>query len=812
MSTKKKTASIKDRYADREAAKYEHPVPSREAILECLDASDQPQSLPELAKALSVSGERDEESFRRRLRAMERDGQVLRNRRGLYGRTDRMDMVVGSVIGHPDGFGFLAPEDNSDDLFLSPREMKKVMHGDRVMGRVTGVDKRGRREGAVIEVLEHRHKQIVGRYIDEEHVTYVAPEDKRLSQDVFIPPEGRNGAADGQIVIADIVQYPTVRHLAVGHISEVVGDHMAPGMEVDVAIRKFELPHQWPEEVLEQAKQFADSVPDDAALQRRDIRHLPLVTIDGADAKDFDDAVYCERDGKGWKLYVAIADVSHYVKPDSPLDVEAYKRGNSVYFPNRVIPMLPETLSNGLCSLNPHVNRLCMVCEMRITAKGKIKDFQFFEALMHSHARLTYNKVAAMLVDGDKSLREKYKEQLPHLEELYRLYKTLHKVRLTRGAVDFELPENRILFDENKKVDRVVAVERNDAHRLIEECMLAANVCAAEFLQEHKVPTPFRVHAGPTEEKLSDLREFLFEFGLSLPGGDSPSATDYASVLQKISDWPESRLIQTVMLRSLSQAIYSPDNIGHFALSFASYAHFTSPIRRYPDLLVHRAIKSLVKKKQSRGKVRHAIDKILGKRPAAEDLTGHMRQLSEHCSMTGRRADEAVWDVIRWLKTEYMMGRVGESFEGLITGVTNFGIFVELGEVFAEGLVHVTALGNDYYHFDPARHCLVGEHSKQQLRLGDAVTVRVVRVDLDEAKIDLELVGQQSRPERAKPRRSKQGKGRKKKSGKASGKKTSRKKTSGASRDKPANKKTSKKKAGKKKTGKHSARKRSRRR
>jgi ribonuclease R len=803
MSTKKKAPAFKDPHAAREAAKYDHPIPSREVVLECLAAVDQPLSLSELAGKLHVSGERDEESFRRRLRAMERDGQLLRNRRGLYGRADRMDMVCGSVIGHADGFGFLAPDDNGDDLFLSPREMKKVMHGDRVMGRVTGVDKRGRREGSIVEVLEHRHTRIVGRYIDEEQLTHVAPEDKRLGQDIFIPPEGRNGAKDGQIVIADIVQYPTVRNLAVGRISEILGDHMAPGMEVDIAIRKFELPHHWPDDVLEQARTFADVVPDDIATQRRDIRHLQLVTIDGEDAKDFDDAVYCERDGKGWRLYVAIADVSHYVKPDSPLDVEAYKRGNSVYFPNRVIPMLPEKLSNGLCSLNPHVNRLCMVCEMRVSAKGKIQDFQFFEALMHSHARLTYNKVAAILVDGDHALREQYKEQVPHLEELYRLYKTLHKVRLERGAVDFELPENKILFDENKKVESVVAVERNDAHRLIEECMLAANVCAAEFLQQHKVPAPFRVHAGPTEEKLTNLREFLFEFGLSLSGGASPKASDYAAVLKKISDWPESRLVQTVMLRSLSQAIYSPDNVGHFALSFASYAHFTSPIRRYPDLLVHRAIKTLIKQKQSRGKVRNAIDKILGKRPAAEDLTGQMRSLSEHCSMTGRRADEASWDVIRWLKTEYMMGRVGETFEGLITGVTSFGIFVEIGEVFAEGLVHVTALGNDYYHFDPQRHCLVGEHNKQQLRLGDAVTVRVVRVDLDEAKIDLELVDQRSRADRGKP---KGGKGRQRSKKKSAGKQAHR-------GGKPAQAQpASKKKTSKKKSSKRKPRKRARRR
>ena len=811
MSTKKKVETLTDPHAEREARKYENPVPSRELILECLAAVDEPLSLDQLAEKLKVHGERDQESFRRRLRAMERDGQVLRNRRGLYGRPDRMDMVCGSVIGHADGFGFLAPEDNSDDLFLSPREMKKVMHGDRVMGSVTGIDKRGRREGAVIEVLERRHAQIVGRFVDEGNVTYVAPEDKRLSQDIFIPPEQRSGARDGQIVIADIVQYPTVRHLAVGKISEVLGDHMAPGMEVDVAIRKFELPNQWPDGVVEQAQSFGDAIPADQISQRRDIRDVPLVTIDGEDAKDFDDAVYCERDGKGWRLFVAIADVSHYVMPDSVLDQEAYKRGNSVYFPNRVIPMLPEALSNGLCSLNPNVDRLSMVCEMRISAQGKIHDFQFYEAVIRSHARLTYNKVSAMLVDKDEKLRGEYREQVPHLEELYQLFKVLHRVRVQRGAVDFELPENRILFDENKKVDRVIAVERNDAHRVIEECMLAANVCAAEFLLDHKIPTPFRVHAGPTEEKLANLREFLFEFGLSLMGGESPSASDYSAVLKQIADWPESRLVQTVMLRSLSQAIYSPDNIGHFALSFASYAHFTSPIRRYPDLIVHRALKSLIKQKQSRGRVRHAIDKILGKRPGAVDLSGEMRAISEHCSMTGRRADEAVWDVIRWLKTEYMMDRVGEEFSGLITGVTNFGIFVELGEVFAEGLVHVTALGNDYYHFDPQRHCLVGEHTRQALRLGDEVIVRVVRVDLDEAKIDLELVEQKARTTRAKTRRGQKHAGRRKEGKKKKSKKRSKKATRVPGKKKVA-KKGGKKKSAKKKSGKRKPRTRTGRR
>ncbi len=797
MSTKKKKPAYKDPQAEREAQKYEFPVPSRELILACLADIDEPLSFEQIADALGVTGDRDIEGIRRRLRAMERDGQLFRNRRGLYGHPDKMDMVCGTIIAHPDGFGFLAPEDNSTDLFLSSREMRRVMHGDRVMGTITGVDKRGRREGAIVQVLEHRHQQVVGKFIDEDNMTFVAPGDKRLTQDISIPPENRGDAKEGQIVVAEIVRYSTGRHSAVGRIVEVMGDHMAPGMEIDVAIRKFELPNVWPQDVMQEAGTYGEQVSEEAKASRNDIRSLPLVTIDGEDARDFDDAIYCERDGKGWRLLVAIADVSHYVAPDSKLDQEAYKRGNSVYFPERVIPMLPEVLSNGLCSLNPDVDRLCMVCDMRINANGNIKEFEFYEAVMRSHARLTYNKVASMLVDGDGPLKQQYASVLPHLEELYDLYKSLHGVRLKRGAVDFELPENKIVFDANRKVERVIAVERNDAHRIIEECMLAANVCAAEFLLSNKIPTPFRVHAGPTEEKLTALRDFLFEFGLSLSGGDSPEASDYAAVLKQIGDWPEARLIQTVMLRSLSQAIYTPDNIGHFALAYASYAHFTSPIRRFPDLIVHRSIKHLLRKKQSRGKVRRLLGSILGGKPDA-DLNAPMRTMSEHCSMTGRRADEAVWDVIRWLKTEYMMDRVGENYKGLITGVTNFGVFVELGEVFAEGLVHVTALGNDYYHFDPQRHCLVGEHSGKQLRLGDEVLVKVLRVDLDEAKIDLELVEQVSRPERRKQKRGSK-KGQKKKAHRKGKQRSDNK-------QKPSGKKT-KKKSAKKKTSKKKRRK-----
>jgi ribonuclease R len=792
MSTRKRRTKFVDPYADREAQKYDHPIPSREAILETLATADELLTQEQLARQLGLSDERDLEHFQRRLRAMVRDGQLHRNRRGCYGRVERMNLVSGTVIGHADGFGFLAPDDNSDDLFLSPRQMRKVMHGDRAMGQVVGLDSRGRREGAIVEVLEHRHRTIVGRYV-EDGVGLVVPEDKRIAHDIFVTREGTAGARSGQIVEVEITQYPDGRSRAMGQIVEVLGDHMAPGMEVDVAIRKFDLPNRWGPGIDPELKALGAEVPEEAKKGRRDLRKLPLVTIDGEDARDFDDAVFCERKGRDWRLVVAIADVSYYVRPDSELDREAFRRGNSVYFPDRVIPMLPEALSNNLCSLMPEVDRLAMVCDMVITAKGKIKSYEFYESVIRSHARLTYNKVAAMLVDGDAALRKQYASLVPHLQQLHELYQALHQVRQVRGAVDFELPETRIVFDSQRKIETIVTVERNDAHRLIEECMLAANVCAAEFLVEHKVPTPYRVHAGPTAEKLKALREFLSEFGLSLGGGDKPEAMDYAQVLQQLEGRKDARLIQTVMLRSLSQAIYSPDNVGHFALAFASYAHFTSPIRRYPDLMVHRSIKQLVHKKQGRGRVHRALARVLSGPPSSEQMDAVKLQ-SEHCSMTGRRADEAVWDVIKWLKTEFMTDRVGEVFDGVISGVTGFGLFVEIRGIYVEGLVHISTLGNDYFRFEPAKHALIGERTNQVLRLGDEVTVRVVRADLDEARIDFELLEQKSRPRRG-PRSKQKGKA----AGKKKAARTSRRKSPAGPRTKTAKTSAGRGKSGKKK-------------
>ncbi len=730
----KKTSSLQqqDPCAQREATKYENPIPSREFIMEMLAEHSVMMRRDRIAEVLGLESEEDLEALRRRLNAMERDGQLIQNRREGYGLVDKLDLIRGRIIAHPDGFGFLVPDEGGDDLFLSGRTMREVLHGDRVVARVVGLDRRGRREGAIVEVLERNTHVVVGRYTREQGVGLVIPDSKRLPIEVSIPDEWRMGAQSGQFVTVELVEQPSRRRPPVGRIVEVIGDHMAPGMEIDVAIRSHALPLRWPADVEKEIEKYGEKIPASAKRGRLDLRDTPLVTIDGVDSRDFDDAVYCERKPKGWRLLVAIADVSHYVKPGSALDQEALARGNSVYFPERVIPMLPEVLSNGLCSLNPEVERLCMVCEMYINDEGKIARSSFHEALMRSHARLTYDQVAAMLVDKDQQTRQQYEAVVPHLESLYKLYKVLRKVREKRGAIDFETTETRIVFGADRKIERIVPVVRNDAHKIIEECMIAANVATARFLARHKIPTLYRIHEGPRSEKITALREFLGELGLSLPGGEKPEAKDYAQLLSSIGTRPDAHLIQTVMLRSLSQAKYNPDNVGHFGLSHEQYLHYTSPIRRYPDLLVHRAIRHQLQKK--------AVESGERKRPAAFPYShADMMQLGEHCSMTERRADDATRDAVDWLKCEYMLDKVGEIYDGVITSVTSFGVFVELSDIFVEGLIHVTSLKNDYYHFDPAHHRLLGERTNKMYRLGDPIRVQVVRVDLDERKIDFAL-------------------------------------------------------------------------
>ncbi|KAF0192646.1 MAG: ribonuclease R [Gammaproteobacteria bacterium] len=722
--SEKSGTPVVDPHTDREARKYEHPIVSREYILEHLDAKGQPLTFDELAADFGISDERDQDALIRRLNAMERAGQVIRNRKNAFGPVAKMDLVSGRVIGHPDGYGFLVPDEVGDDLFLSARQMRAVLHADRAVARVIGVDRRGRREGAIVEVLERNNKRVVGRFHMEHGIGVVIPSNKRISQDIAVPADFRGGALDGQIVVVDIVEQPTKHAQPIGRMVEVLGDHMAPGMEIDVAIRAFELPNTWPDDVAQEAKQFPAEPAEDSKKGREDLRKLPLVTIDGEDARDFDDAVFCEPQGKGWRLLVAIADVSSYVKPGAALDREASLRGTSVYFPERVIPMLPAQLSNGLCSLNPSVDRLCMVCELRVSASGNVTDYRFFQGVMRSHARLTYTEMAAMVVDKDAALRSTHKLLTPHLDELYALYQAFRLRREERGTIDFDTTETRIVFGEQRKIKRIEAVVRNDAHKIIEECMIAANVAAADFLLEHKMPALYRVHGGPNTDKLANLRELLGQLGLTLGGAHKPEPRHYAELLGMIRGRPDAHFIQTVLLRSLSQAVYSPENMGHFGLAYEAYAHFTSPIRRYPDLLVHRAIRQV----------------LAGKKPDTFRYDhADMIAFGEHCSMTERRADDATRDAIDWLKCEYMMDKVGAIYDGIITSVTSFGFFVELDQIYVEGLVHVTALDNDYYHYDPVKHRMAGERTGSAYRLGDKVRVKVVRVDLDEKKIDFSL-------------------------------------------------------------------------
>ena len=712
-----------DPLIERERANYDHPLPSREYILQVLTEQGIPVAFERLCELLDIA-DFEREPFSRRLGAMAREAQLLQNRRNDWLIPDKADLLKGRVQGHPDGFGFLVREDKGPDLFLSEKEMAKALHGDHVIARIVGMDRKGRPEGKIVEVTERANRQVVGRVFEEHGVYYVVAENKRISQDILIaPPEKGDRKAlrskAGQVVMIEIIEQPSKQSQPIGRVIEILGNYADPGMEIEIALRKHELPFEFSKDALAETKKIPDAVRKSDWKGREDLTQLPLVTIDGETAKDFDDAVYCERQGKGYRLIVAIADVSHYVADGSALDKESQERGNSVYFPRRVIPMLPEKLSNGLCSLNPQVERLCMVCDMDVSATGAIKQYRFYAAVIWSHARLTYTEVAAALYDKDATALEKIGALLPFLENLDALYRVLAKARSKRGAIDFETVETRMVFDDHGKIERIEPYERNDAHRVIEECMLAANVCASDFLKEREHPALYRVHEGPTPERLVKLRDFLGTFGLQLAGGDEPHAKDYAALIDKIAGRPDKQLLQTVMLRSLRQAIYSPDNVGHFGLAYESYTHFTSPIRRYPDLLIHRAIKSA----------------LAGRRYD----TLNWEQVGLACSATERRADDATRDVDAWLKCWYMQDRIGEVFAGSISSVVPFGIFVALDTVFVEGLVHVSDLGRDYFHFDEKQHAMVGERTGKRYRLSDRVRVQLVRVDLDQNKIDFRL-------------------------------------------------------------------------
>ncbi len=735
----------KDSFAEREAAKYDNPIPSREYILDFLSKSLGPLTHEELCLDFSIQDERACEAIRRRLIAMERDGQLVKNRDHAYGALNKMNLIKGRVIGHPEGFGFVTHANGGGDLYLSSRQMRRVLDGDEVLVRAAGIDKRGRQEGSIVEVIEHRTKTLVGRFFMENSIQFVRPDNPKITHDIMIPVGQNNNAESGQIVVVKVVVQPSRNNLPSGHIIQVLGGHLAPGMEIDIAVHNYGIPSIWPDLVLSDVESIDDEVSEKDKKSRVDLRHLPFVTIDGEDARDFDDAVYCEpRARGGWLLYVAIADVSHYVPVSKALDKEAYKRGNSVYFPQHVIPMLPEKLSNGLCSLNPHVDRLTLVCEMTLDKNGSVTRFRFLEGLIHSHARLTYTQVAGIIAqksDIRSGIRKQFHLIAKHIDNLTDLYCELLKARKLRGAIEFESQEAQIIFDAERKIQEITPVIRTQAHRLIEECMLCANVCAAKFLKKNKIPALYRSHQGPRQEKLDNLREFLGELGLGLPGGDDPSPKDFQGILSQTFGRPDASVIQTVILRSMNRAAYTPENDGHFGLNYAEYTHFTSPIRRYPDLLVHRAIRYLIRKKLKALYTHMVADApILSQAQIYPYDEKSLATAGEQCSMAERRADEATRDVVNWLKCEFLVSRVGEEFSGVVVSVTGFGLFVQLSEMYIEGLVHITGLPKDYYHHEVAHHRLVGERTGRIFRLGDKLRVKVARVDLDERKIDFELV------------------------------------------------------------------------
>ncbi|MBT9553961.1 MAG: ribonuclease R [Hydrogenophaga sp.] len=667
----------------------------------------------------------------------------------------------GVVSGHRDGHGFVVRDDGQADIYLPSNEMRAVLHKDRVKARIVRTDRKGRPEGRVTEIIERSSSPIIGRLLQESGVWLVAPEDKRYGQDVLIPKGATGSAKPGQVVVVELTEPPALYGQPVGRVKEVLGEIDDPGMEIEIAVRKYDVPHQFSEATLAQARGLPDHVRSADHKNRVDLRDVPLVTIDGEDARDFDDAVYCEPAkvgrAKGWRLLVAIADVSHYVQTGSAIDVDAYDRATSVYFPRRVIPMLPEKLSNGLCSLNPGVERLCMVCDMLVNAKGEVHAYQFYPAVMFSHARFTYTEVAAILQNTRGPEAALRKPLVPYLLNLHDVYRALLTARNARGAVDFETTETQIVCDESGRIEKIVPRTRNDAHKLIEEAMLAANVCSADFISQGKHVGLFRVHEGPTPEKQDILRNYLKAMGVPQTISDNPQPSEFQQIAAATKDRPEAQQIHMMLLRSMQQAIYTPMNQGHFGLAFEAYTHFTSPIRRYPDLLVHRVIKAILNKqryqlpalptpgeahaklsKRLAGRVKPPVPGEQVKKLSADTLAWQAAGL--HCSANERRADEASRDVEAWLKCKYMREHLGEEFSGVVSSVTSFGLFVTLDAMYVEGLVHITELGGEYFRFDEARQELRGERTGIRYALGTRVQVQVSRVDLDGRRIDFRLV------------------------------------------------------------------------
>jgi len=705
--------------AKRKTKSYKHPIPSRNKLLDHLEAAGKPEKADKILAAFGLKGQRMRSLLVDRLSGMVRAGQVIENRRGEYCLTAKLDIVTGTVSGHRDGFGFVIRDDGGDDIYLSAREMRSVFNGDRVAIKIIGLDRRGRPEGDLVEVLERGVSEVAGQFIRERGIGIVIPDNPKISHRILIAKGETNRAQPGQIVVVQILDYPTQVEQATGRIVRIIGDPHKKGIATDIAIHSHSIPTEWPTDVRDEIRGYGETVPSAAKKGRVDLRDIDLVTIDGADARDFDDAVYCEKTGDGWRLLVAIADVAHYVDVGSGLDEQATTRGTSVYFPDRVVPMLPEVLSNGLCSLNPKVDRLCMVCDMRIGVDGKVTRATFVEAVMRSKARLTYSRVSEFLT-GEKSSGVPA-ELHPLMHDLHGLYKAMAKARQRRGALELDLPQTKFELGKSGEIKSIVTVLRNDAHRLIEECMIAANVQAAKFLRRHKIPGLYRVHPKPDPDRFDELRQYLLSLGLKVPHPHHVEPRQFNKLLGQVKDRPDSASISMAMLRSLTHAEYTPTNTGHFGLSLDAYAHFTSPIRRYPDLLVHRAIRHIIR----------------GDKPGRYHYdAATMERLGAITSAHERRAEEATRDVEAWLKCEYMENHLGDEFDGVITGVTNFGLFVQLSELLIDGLVHVTSLANDYYHFEPGSQHLVGERSGKTYKLGESMRVQVQRVDLESRRID----------------------------------------------------------------------------
>ena len=703
---------------------------SRREIVELLLRSGKPLTLEEVARKLGVSDQSDHSGLSGRLAAMAQDGQVVQGRRGRYGLAQKMDLVAGRVIGHRDGFGFVTCDEQQDDLYLSPREMRKVFHGDRVLAATIKVDRRGRLEGSVVEVLERAHETIVGRYQRDQDAHFVIPEDRRLSQDILLTGAPSIKVNDGDIVVVRLTRQPQRRRPATGEVEELLGGDLTTELEIELVLRKYDIPFQWSSEVEDQVAQLPLEVDGKSIKNRTDLRALPLITIDGADARDFDDAVFCQRLDHGWRIAVAIADVAHYVTADSALDHEAISRGTSVYFPDRVVPMLPEALSNGLCSLRPAVDRLALVCWIDFTTSGVIADYRFEHAVIHSHARLTYDQAFAFIDQGvllpvDQPWQQEVEQNLHCLAELHTAQAAAKKAR---GALAFETKTVQLQVMDDGEINVKPGKPRNQAHLIIEECMVAANRCAAEFLEDQQIPTLHRGHDQPDSEKIVALRKQLGSLQLSLPGAEVPTAGEMSSLLEIAHQRPDAQMIQMMVLRSLKQANYSPALRGHYGMGLDHYAHFTSPIRRYPDLLVHRAIAHCLQRK-NKTPYRYSLEQMV--------------ELGESCSSAERRADEATRDLESAYKCRYISGHVGEEFDGIVTGITAFGLFIALDDLLIDGLVHISSLRNDYYHYDPLLQRLTAEHGGEVFCLGDRARVQVARVSTEDRKIDFELINHQ---------------------------------------------------------------------